>query len=310
MRTRIKVVKGRQYYYLEESIRLDKPVIYSVFLGKRIPARKELDAKQEELLGKMYGSLLSGAERVYLSREQLIEAEKLRRRYVQKVKKLGRVARDEKEEVDAVNFVYTTLTTEGVPITKADASLAYKFDRKNVKSLRDENLRVALDMIRGLRFVKESKKGLTLDFLEKLHGIIMAQYGGKSPGKFRSKQAYIYLKSYQRAEEIGFRPPAPETIPAKLRELVEWYSANEEKLNAIELSAFLHLKFYQIHPFEDGNKRVSRLLLNKALFDKGYPLLNISQDSQAYFDALIKAVERKDEKAFVEFVYQQFLKQA
>ena len=55
---------------------------------------------------------------------------------------------------------------------------------------------------------------------------------------------------------------------------------------------------------------MSRLLLNKALFDKGYPLLNISKDSQSYFDALIKAVERKDEKAFAEFVYQQFLKQA
>ncbi|MBI3587912.1 Fic family protein [Candidatus Micrarchaeota archaeon] len=307
MRTRLKVVNGRQYYYLEESIRLEKPVVYSVFLGKRIPAKKELEAKKEGLLAKMYGSLLAGAERLFLSREQLVEAEKLRRRYVQKVRKLGKVARDEREEVDAVNFVYTTLTTEGVPITREDANLAYKFDRKNVKNLRDENLRVALDMIKGLRFVKEGKKGLTLDFLARLHGIIMAQYGERAPGEFRSKQAYIYLKSYQRAEEIGFRPPAHQEVTKKLRELVEWYNANEGTLNAIELAALLHLRFYMIHPFEDGNKRVSRLLLNKALFDKGYPLLNISKDSRSYFDALITAVERRDEKAFVQFVYEQFI---
>ena len=64
-------------------------------------------------------------------------------------------------EIDIVNFVYTTLTTEGVPVTKEDANLAYKFTRKNVKSIRDENLRVALGMINGLRYVKGSEKGIS-----------------------------------------------------------------------------------------------------------------------------------------------------
>src|SRR3989344_6003904 len=285
MRIRPKVVNGQQYYYMEESVRLEKPVSFSVFLGKRVPGKRGLEEKKQELLNKMYDSILSGAGRLYLSREQLIEAEKRRRRHLTKIKKLGKAAKDEKDEVDTVNFVYTTLTTEGVPITKEDAGLAFKFDQKNVKSMRDENLQVALD-------------------------IIMAQYGKRAPGRLRSKQAYIYLKSYQRAEEIGFRPPAHREVTKRLQTLIEWYNASEGALNAIALAALLHLRFYMIHPFEDGNKRVSRLLLNKALFDKGYPLLNISKDSQSYFDALIKAVERKDEKAFAEFVYQQFLKQA
>jgi Fic family protein len=62
-----------------------------------------------------------------------------------------------------------------------------------------------------------------------------------------------------------------------------------------------------IHPFRDGNKRMSRLLLNKALIDSGYPMLNISKQSQEYFDALIKSVEGKEEKPFVEFVYSRFI---
>ena len=65
-----------------------------------------------------------------------------------------------------------------------------------------------------------------------------------------------------------------------------------------------------IHPFEDGNKRVSRLLFNKAFFDNSYPLLNVSKDTQGYFDALIHSVEKKDEEPFVRFVYRQFLKAA
>ncbi len=307
MRIRKKIVKGREYYYLEESVRLEKTKVYSIFLGRRIPGKWQLDKNRQELLDKIYNELLNGAIQKYLTKEQLIEAEKRRRRYAWRMKKLGKTQLDEKDEIDIVNFVYTTLTTEGVPITKEDAGLAYKFTQKNAKNIRDENLRVALDMIKGLRYVKESKEGMSLAFLSELHGIVMAEYGQKSPGKFRQKQAYIYLKSFEKVEEIGFRPPAPQEIGKKLTELLKWYNNNVGKLNAIELAALLHLRFYMIHPFEDGNKRVSRLLMNKAFFDSGYPILNISKEKQSYFDALIKSVEKKAEKPFVDFVFERFV---
>ena len=308
MRIRKKQVNGQEYYYLEESMRLEKPKVYSIFLGRRIPGKVQLDKKRQELLDKIYGELTNGAARIYLSKEQLIVAEKRRRRYAQKMKNLGKSQLDEKDEVDIVNFVYTTLTTEGIPVTKADAGLAYKFTQKNAKSIRDENLKVALDMIKGLRYVKESKKGVSLSYLLELHKIIMAEYEQKNPGRFRQNQAYIYLKSYEKVEEIGFRPPAPHEIEKKLAELAKWYNENMGNLNAIELAALLHLRFYMIHPFEDGNKRMSRLLVNKAFFDSGYPMLNVSKETQGYFDALIKSVEKKDEEPFVEFVYGRFIR--
>lgn len=308
MRIRKKLVKSQEYYYLEESIRLEKANVYSIFLGREIPAKSQLEKLKQKLLDKIYDELLNGAPRIYLTKEQLVETEKRRRRYAQKMKKLGKSQLDEKDEIDIVNFVYTTLTTEGVPVTKEDACLAYKFDQKNAKSIRDENLRVALDMIKGLRYVKESRKGVSFGFLLELHKIIMAEYGAKNPGRLRQKQAYIYLKSYEKMEEIGFRPPAPREMEKKLAELAEWYNKNMGKLNAIELAALLHLRFYMIHPFEDGNKRMSRLLMNKAFFDSNYPILNISKETQSYFDALIKSVEKKDEKPFVDFVYGRFVK--
>ncbi|MGV8176615.1 MAG: Fic family protein [Candidatus Bilamarchaeaceae archaeon] len=310
MRIRKRIVTGQEYYYLEESVRLGKTRIYSVFLGRRIPGKSQLEGKKEELLDKIYSDLLKDAEREYLTKEQLIESEKKKRQYEQRMKRLGKAGLDEKEEVDTVDFVYTTLSTEGVPITKEDADLAYKFSGNNVRNIRDENLRVALDMINGLRMVKESKKGLTCAFILGLHGTIMHEYAEKNPGEFRKKQARIYMKNYERMEEIGFRPAAPAEIGRKVDELVEWYNAKVGKLNAIELAALLHLRFYMIHPFGDGNKRVSRLLLNKALSDSGYPMLNVSKETAGYFDALVGAVEKKDERKFVEFVWAQFNKMA
>lgn len=306
MRIRKKQVHGHEYFYLEESIRLEKPKIYSIFLGKRIPVKDQLEKKKEALIEKIYSDLLKNATYIYLTRNDLIEVEKHRRRYVQRMKKLGKKAQDEKDEIDIVNFVYTTLSTEGVPITKADATLAYKFSGKNIRSVRDENLRVALDMIKGLRDIKESEKGISLNFLQELHLLIMAEYPNKNPGKFRKTQAYIFLKSYEKAEEIKFRPSVPVDLEKNIAELIDWYNKNIGKLNAIELASLLHLRFYMIHPFEDGNKRLSRLLFNKALFDSGYPLLNISKDTESYFDALIHSVEKKDESPFVRFVLNQF----
>ena len=308
MRVRRKTVKGRFYYYLEESIRLEKPKVYSISLGAKIPPEKELEKRKKELTEKIFIDLLNEAKTIYLTKEHLIGIERRRRQYEARLKRLSTGQREEKDEVDIVNFVYTTLSTEGVPITKEEADLAYRFAQKGVRDIRDENLRVSLDMIRGLRQVKESKKGLSVGFILDLHATIMEGFSEKSPGKLRSKPAYIYLKSYDKVEEIGFRPPAPDKIKAQLDELVSWYNSSMEKLNAVELSALVHLKFYSIHPFEDGNKRISRLLLNKALNDRGYPILNISKKTTQYFDALVKSVEKKEERPFVEFVAQEFEK--
>lgn len=306
MRTRKMLVKGRPYYYLEETVRLEKPKTYSIFIGKTVP--KRLKGLEERLEDKIYSDLLGEKTRIYLSRRQLIEAEKLNRRQKARVKKYGKARQDEQDEIEAIDFVYTTLTTEGVPVTRQDADLAFQMAEKGVRDIRDENLRIALGMTKGLRLLKESQKGLSRKFILRLHSTIMSEYGEKHPGVFRKKPAKIYLKSSERLEEIAFRPSEPRQIGQKIDSLIKWYNENMDELNAIELAALLHLRFYEIHPFDDGNKRMSRLLLNKAFFDNGYPILNISRPAEPYFDTLIRSVENHDEKPFATFVWQKLVK--
>jgi len=306
MRIRQRIVNSRRYYYLEESIRLDKTKVYSLFLGARLPPKAELDKRKLELNRKITAELTAGRKSNYLRDEQLIEAEKLKCRYNVRSRKLTPAQREEKVEIDAANFVYTTLTTEGVPITREDADLAYNLAGKKPRPVRDENLQVALDMIKGLREVRESRIGLDLDFILHLHQTIMEQYANKSPGHLRKKQARIFLKSYGRAEEIAFRPSEPARIMAELNRLLEWYNQSLPSLHPIELAALLHLRLYKIHPFEDGNKRMSRLMFNKAMHDSGYPMLNISKETARYFDALVSSVEKGDDRPFVQFVLESF----
>jgi fido (protein-threonine AMPylation protein) len=82
---------------------------------------------------------------------------------------------------------------------------------------------------------------------------------------------------------------SPEETPALMTDLVTWYNSEEEKgeLHPIELASLLHYRYIRIHPFEDGNGRVARLLVNYVLARHGWPMLVVkSADRDNYIYAL------------------------
>jgi excisionase family DNA binding protein len=96
------------------------------------------------------------------------------------------------------------------------------------------------------------------------------------------------------AARIGgahFLPPKSSEVPEKISELLDGLNRNLYEYTPIELAArFMH-KFLVIHPFQDGNGRTARLLMNLILMKNGYPVLtNISfRDRKKYLEALREA---------------------
>lgn len=83
---------------------------------------------------------------------------------------------------------------------------------------------------------------------------------------------------------------SPEETPAKMNDLIQWYGEKKEKLHPVILAAELHYRFISIHPFDDGNGRVARLLMNFALMKTGYPPVIIkTEDKENYFSVLRQA---------------------
>jgi Fic family protein len=82
---------------------------------------------------------------------------------------------------------------------------------------------------------------------------------------------------------------SPEETPAKMAELMAWYNenVNKEDTNAVLFATEFHYRFIRIHPFDDGNGRLARLLMNFILMLKGYPPAIIkTEDKDAYYNAL------------------------
>lgn len=122
-----------------------------------------------------------------------------------------------------------------------------------------------------------------------------------TPGQYKEFPNHVQLKS----GEI-FRYAEPNEVAPKMQELLDWYNTQEEE-HPVVTAAFLHYKFVCIHPFDDGNGRVSRLLMNYHLMKAGYPPIIIkSADKNNYLYALNQA-DTGNVQAFVDYIAQQLI---
>jgi Fic family protein len=107
-----------------------------------------------------------------------------------------------------------------------------------------------------------------------------------------------------------FMPPPPVEIYSLLKEFISWYDKNKKSLNPVEQAALTHLKLVTIHPFGDGNGRISRLTMNFVLHRNGYPMLNIPYTGRtSYYNALERAQVKEQEHIFTHWFIKKYLKE-
>lgn len=131
--------------------------------------------------------------------------------------------------------------------------------------------------------------------IKDLHYIILKSINSKGAGEYRTTNVLISGSSHRPVEHI--------LVPEKMKELVEWYKDNKEKLHPIELAEEFHFRYVYIHPFIDGNGRSARLLMNLILMRNGYPISVIkNEDRDEYMKALEIASTTENTKDFINMV--------
>lgn len=82
----------------------------------------------------------------------------------------------------------------------------------------------------------------------------------------------------------------PEIVPEEMERLSQWYQEAEGAHPPEVMSAWLHHRFTQIHPFQDGNGRVARALASLVFLKAGlFPLVVKDSDRTVYIEALERA---------------------
>ncbi len=139
---------------------------------------------------------------------------------------------------------------------------------------------------------------LTSSMLKSMHQLLLSFGRGSknSPGQFKTEQNYIGEKS---SRKISFVPIAPEQLDQGLATLFSYIKSNDHP-DLIRIAA-THLEFEALHPFQDGNGRIGRMLVTLLLWRTGAiasPHFYISQffeENKDEYIAKMRAVsETKD----------------
>lgn len=112
-------------------------------------------------------------------------------------------------------------------------------------------------------------------------------------GRYRTNEEHIVSGMFGR-EKIHYVAPAPERVDEEMAHFLDWFNSHEN-INSVIRSAIAHFWFVSIHPFEDGNGRLARILSDMLLAraDKSeFRFYNISsqinKDKNHYYDILEK----------------------
>jgi Fic family protein len=101
----------------------------------------------------------------------------------------------------------------------------------------------------------------------------------------------------------------PEETPSKMFDLINWFRGEMDKpaVNPLVLAAEFHYRFILIHPFDDGNGRIARLLMNFILLIKGLPPVIIKTEDKTNYFAALRQADAGILNGFVEYIGQNLI---
>jgi Fic family protein len=118
---------------------------------------------------------------------------------------------------------------------------------------------------------------LSENYIAQLHGLLLrhSDKDQRHRGTYKSLSNQVVASSPQGTESIVFNTTLPHLTPPAMQELVDWTnkSFDEDTLHPLLIIAVFIYEFLSIHPFQDGNGRLSRLLTSLLLLKQGYDFI-------------------------------------
>ena len=174
---------------------------------------------------------------------------------------------------------YHSNAIEGSTLTYAETyAILYNDNSFKIGGKEPREIYEAINHKKALELVFKNLKNndeFNEGFIKKLNETINRDI--KDTEGYRTVQVFI-----RGSEHI---PPAPEKVPNLMNYFI--YNYNHDEQNIFYKLAKYHIEFEKIHPFEDGNGRTGRLLLNYELIKNNLPPVVISKDDRVkYFEFL------------------------
>lgn len=193
-----------------------------------------------------------------------------------------------------IGLTWTSNALEGNTLTESETKVLLE-DGLTVggKPLRDVFEAVDHAKAYDYMFTLLRSRTLTEQTALRLHELFYQNIEPEYAGRYRDIKVII----------TGSRHPttAPEKLESEMGRLFDWVREKRDSYHPVEFAAELHKRFVFIHPFKDGNGRVSRLLMNAALIQDGYLPAIIPPILRGDYISLLERAH-KDDRGFIDFI--------
>ncbi|MBD3270018.1 Fic family protein [Candidatus Peregrinibacteria bacterium] len=193
------------------------------------------------------------------------------------------------EEAEIAEGVYNSNAIENSTLSLQETEkILLELEVSRNVSLREvfeaKNLARVMEYIRNKgREFKLSNENIVL-----LHNMLLMNISENIAGRYREKEEYVRVGSHIAAD--------PRQIPKLIDELLSDYENSLEEYFLEKIAKF-HLGFEHIHPFNDGNGRIGRVLINYQFLElKLPPIILRNKEKREYYDALKQFDQKKDHK--------------
>ena len=193
------------------------------------------------------------------------------------------------EESELPELVYNSNAIENSTLTLRETEkILLELETSRDVSVRE--LFEAKNLARVIEYIRNNPElPLTTETILLLHRMLMTGINDGIAGRFRSKGEYVRVGTHV--------APAPEYVEILITNLLADYASSDEDYFLDRISKF-HLEFERIHPFNDGNGRIGRVLIHLQLAKLGYPPLIIRSKGKQdnYYPAFAGFLDNKATK--------------
>ena len=195
-----------------------------------------------------------------------------------------------------IAFTYNTNHIEGSTLTEEQTRYIFE---TNTILFEDKTIANVNDIIETTNHFKlidymidVAKKALTENMIKEFHKLLKA-------GTSDSKKDWFNVGEYKRLpNSIGdMKTSAPKDVKRNMQKLLEWYNSLKQ-IKICEIIEF-HAKFEKIHPFQDGNGRVGRIIAFKECLKNNIIPFIISDKEKLFYYRGLKEYQLNREKGYL-----------
>ena len=214
-------------------------------------------------------------------------------------------------------FIVEILSSEGIESSRIEGEI---LDRESFQSSIRKHFRLGGDLKKpGLKEARLAKllcavydtfdEPLTHEMLTHWHKLL---FDGSNAiddlGKYRTHDEPMQIVSHRYSDNtVFFQAPPSKNIHEEMSSFIDWFNSVDQNTSILTRAALAHVYFESIHPFEDGNSRLGRILVEKVLSQGiGRPVLiavssQLEKQKKSYYLELGKCNRTLDIGSWVLF---------